>query len=41
MSDDCWLGHSWEVFSGDIMNCIMCDAEGVVQITREPDDDTD
>lgn len=39
MSDECYLGHAWEVFSGDSVNCIHCDAEGEVQVTYEPDDD--
>jgi hypothetical protein len=35
-SDECVLGHAWECFSGDTMNCINCDAEGEVRVTYEP-----
>jgi hypothetical protein len=38
-SDTCALGHSWEVTSGDFVECIECGAEGEVQVTSEPDDD--
>jgi hypothetical protein len=39
MSDECILGHSWEVYSGDIMNCIECGAVGEVEVTYEPEDE--
>jgi 7-cyano-7-deazaguanine synthase in queuosine biosynthesis len=35
-SDACVFGHSWECYSGDVMNCIECDATGEVQVTYEP-----
>lgn len=41
MSDTCVLGHSWEVYSGDTVNCIECDAEGEVRVTFEPEEDDD
>lgn len=34
----CELGHSWEVFSGDQVVCIECDATGEVELTWDPDD---
>ncbi len=35
-NDACVFGHSWEVFSGDTMNCIECDAIGEVRVTYDP-----
>jgi len=35
---NCVLGHSWEVWSGDDVVCIYCDAEGRVVVTSEPTD---
>jgi len=37
----CALGHGWEVFSGDSLNCMFCDATANAVITYEPDDDDD
>jgi hypothetical protein len=40
MSDDsCVFGHSWEVYSGDEVTCIECDATGRVEVLYEPSDD--
>jgi hypothetical protein len=40
MSDEpeCNGRHAWEVWSGDHMNCMFCDAEGVVHVTFEPEE---
>lgn len=38
-NDECVLGHAWEVYSGDCVNCINCDAVGEVTVTYEPEDD--
>jgi hypothetical protein len=36
---DCYGHHSWEVYSGDYVVCVECDAEGRVDVTYEPEDD--
>ncbi|WP_268256586.1 hypothetical protein [Streptomyces roseolus] len=38
MTDDCAAGHSWEVYSGDSLNCIFCDTTATAVIDEEEDD---
>lgn len=41
MNDECALGHSWEVFSGNSLGCMFCEATADAVITYEPDEDWD
>jgi hypothetical protein len=39
MTDNCEVGHSWEVYSGDGLVCIFCDVEATAVIDEDDGDD--